>query len=72
MKKIGRHQYVSKAQRRASKLSERTDRALNLSYLVVRNGKLVKVRPDGTSVALRKARFNTIKVDKDKFTLVDE
>lgn len=72
MKRLKRHLYVSKAQRRASELSERTNRALNLSYMVVRNGKLIEVYPDGTSKVLRDAEFDTVQIDKNKYTLIDE
>ena len=67
-----KYQYISKAQRRASELSERTNRALKLNYMVVRNGKLVEVYPDGTSKVLRDAAFDTIRIDANQYTLVDE
>lgn len=72
MRKSEKYKYVSRAQQRATKISERTNRALKLTYMVVRNGKLIQVKPDGTSLVIRDAVFDTVKIHKDKFTLVDE
>ncbi|WP_146746542.1 hypothetical protein [Sinomicrobium soli] len=59
------------AQKRVWKISERTNRALGLSYKVVRNGKLIEVHPDGASVVLRKSVFDTVRLDKKHFVLAD-
>jgi len=72
MKKSEKLKFVSKAQRKSFELSERTNKALKLNYLVVRNGKLIQIKPDGTSTVLRDAVFDTVKIDKEKFTLIDE
>lgn len=67
-----RYKYLAKAQKRAAKLSERTNRALNLSYLVVRNGKLMKILPDGTKEVLGDAKFGTVRIKTKKFILKDD
>lgn len=72
MRKLEKYKYVSRAQQRAAKLSERTNRALRLTDMVVRNGKLIQINSDGTSLIIRDAVFDTIKIHKEKFTLVDE
>lgn len=72
MRKSDKFKDVSNAQKKAFALSERTNKALKLSYLVVRNGKLIQIMPDGTSKILRDAVFDTVNIKNEKFTILDE
>lgn len=63
---------LSSAQQKASKKAIQLNKALGLSYKIVRNGNLIEVYPDGTEKLLRKAVFGTVTVNKNKFRLTNE
>ena len=66
------HKDLSSAQQKASKKAIQLDKALGLTYKIVRNGNLIEVYPDGTEKLLRKAVFGIVTVNKNKFKLANE
>lgn len=72
MKKVIDFKYVVNAQKKASEIAERTNRALQLSYMVVRDNKLIKVHPDGSSEIIKDVFFDTVKRKKGRYTLINE
>ena len=62
---------LEKAQRMAAKESIRLNKALGLSYHVVRRGYLYLVAPDGTSKKIKKVAFGLRKIDMSHIKLKD-
>lgn len=63
---------LSKAQKRASKKAIELNRALGLSYKMVKGAYLVEVFPDGSEEVIGKPVFGLVEIDKKKFKLADE
>lgn len=55
---------INRALKTAAIRENRLNRALGLSYLIVKKGNLYEVYPDGTSRYIRPAMFGSIKVEK--------
>lgn len=60
---------LNKMQKRASEKAIKLNEALGLSYLVVRNNKLIKVEPTGEEIIIGPSKFGTRKVQKKKIIL---
>jgi len=60
---------LNKIQKKASEKAVKLNEALGLTYLVVRNGKLIQIGPDGREKILGKPEFGTVKVKRRKIIL---
>ena len=60
---------LEEALRKAKDKAERTNRALNLDYLVVRDGRIYKVHPDGEMTYVKDAEFGSVKIKQQTFQL---
>ena len=60
---------LNKLQKKASDNAIKLNKAMGLTYLVVKNNKLIQIGPDGRETVLGKPEFGTTKFDKKKITL---
>lgn len=69
MKDKSHLEILIQAQKKAKDLAIRSNKALGLEYLIVKNGKVFKVLPNGEEIFLKKAEFDSINTEKRKFEL---
>ncbi len=60
---------IIRAQKKAKDLAIRSNKALELEYLIVKDDKVFKVLPNGEEIFLKKAEFQSINTEKKKFEL---
>lgn len=60
---------LEEALRKARDKAERMNRALKLDYLVVKDGKIYKVHPDGKMTFVKDAEFGSVKIKPQTFEL---
>lgn len=68
MKEIKTHELIS-AQKKANTNAKKLIRVLGLDDVVVRQNKVIRIKPDGTEIAIKDSRFSTVKGKKGTFTL---
>lgn len=60
---------LGKIQKRASKKAVRINKALGLTYLLVRNDKLIEIDSNGQEKIIGSPEFKTVKVKNRKISL---
>ena len=60
---------LNKLQRKASQNAVKLNKAMGLTYLVVRNNKLIQIDPDGKETVIGKPEFEMKKFNTKKITL---
>ena len=60
---------LEEALREARDKAERMNRALNLDYFVVKDGKIYKVHPDGEMMYVKDVEFGSVKIKPQTFEL---
>lgn len=60
---------LNRLQKKASQNAIKLDKAMGLTYLVVRRNKLIQIEPDGKETVLGKSEFGTRRVEKKNITL---
>ncbi|EOZ93748.1 hypothetical protein A33Q_3694 [Indibacter alkaliphilus LW1] len=60
---------LNKLQKKASQNAVKLNKAMGLTYLVVRKNKLIQIEPDGKETVLGNSEFGTRKVEKKSITL---
>jgi len=68
MKEIQTHELIS-AQKKANANAKKLIRVLGLDDVVVRQNKVIRIKPDGTEIAIKDSRFSAVKGKKGTFTL---
>ncbi len=69
MKNKSHLEIILQAQKKAKDRAIRSDKALGLEYLIVSDGKIFKVLPNGEEIFLKKAEFGSRKTEKKQFEL---
>jgi len=69
MKDKPQYLILEEALREARDKAERMNRALNLDYLVVKDGKIYKVHPDGEMTYVKDTEFRSVKIKPQTFEL---
>jgi hypothetical protein len=59
---------LNRLQKKASQNAIKLDKAMGLTYLVVRRNKLIQIEPDGKETVLGKSEFGTRRVEKKNIT----
>lgn len=62
-------QALISAQRKANLKAKKLIRVLGLDDVVVRQNKVIQIKPDGTEIALKDSKFVAVKGKKGTFTL---
>jgi hypothetical protein len=60
---------LNKLQKKASQNVVKLDKAMGLTYLVVRNNKLIQIEPNGKETVIGKPEFGTKKINEKKIAL---
>ncbi|WP_194976822.1 hypothetical protein [Aquiflexum lacus] len=60
---------LNRLQKKASQNAVKLDKAMGLTYLVVRRNKLIQIEPDGKETVLGKSESGTRRVEKKNITL---
>ncbi len=60
---------LNRLQKKASQNAVKLNKAMGLTYLVVRNNRLIQIEPDGKETVIGKPEFETKKFNKKKITL---
>lgn len=68
MKEISTSELIS-IQKKASAKAKKLLRILGLDDVIVRQNKVIRIKPDGTEIAIKESRFSAVKGKKGTFTL---
>jgi len=68
MKEISTSELIS-IQKKASAKAKKLLRILGLDDVIVRQNKVIRIKPDGTEIAIKDSRFFAVKGKKGTFTL---
>jgi hypothetical protein len=68
MKEISTSELIS-IQKKASAKAKKLLRVLGLDDVIVRQNKVIRIKPDGTEIAIKESRFSAVKGKKGTFTL---
>jgi|AntRauMFilla1563_2_1112583.scaffolds.fasta_scaffold14646_1 hypothetical protein len=68
MKEISTSELIS-IQKKASAKAKKLLRILGLDDVIVRQNKVIRIKPDGTEIAIKDSRFSAVKGKKGTFTL---
>ncbi|AFL85056.1 hypothetical protein Belba_2502 [Belliella baltica DSM 15883] len=60
---------LNKLQKKASDNAIKLNKAMGMTYLVVRNNKLIQIEPDGKETIIGKPEFGTKRIEKKQITL---
>lgn len=60
---------LNKLQKKASDNAIKLNKAMGMTYLVVRNNKLIQIEPNGKETIIGKPEFGTKRIEKKQITL---